>query len=319
MLAVMSGQGGIAVLISLVQVYLAAVAAYTSKEPESDTPLDGKADKATIIAGMGLWLMGTLSLGGCIYAHRRIGRQRSFERAIDVDAAGQYEEIGQTDPIADDEQLEDDPMAKSALSVRDTRQRRTMDVFRKNLLLEFSVAWVFVVTLAVFPPVTITILSVQETPPKFLQPAVFIPLHFLIFNVADFIGRTYVPAIKGFLLTNHYHVVAASLARTFFVPIFLACNTIVLQGDATTKKVPLVNSDLLYFLIIFAFGCSNGYISSLAMILSSSPTLNPAIEEEEKDIAGTLAAFCLVAGLAMGSIASFAVRWLMRGGNPFVE
>jgi equilibrative nucleoside transporter 1/2/3 len=56
------------------------------------------------------------------------------------------------------------------------------------------------------------------------------------------------------------------------------------------------------------------YISSLAMMLSSSPTLNPAIEEEEKDVAGTLAAFCLVAGLAMGSIASFAVRWLVRGG-----
>jgi equilibrative nucleoside transporter 1/2/3 len=77
-------------------------------------------------------------------------------------------------------------------------------------------------------------------------------------SVADFIGRTYVPGIKGFLLTNHYHVVAASLARTLFVPIFLACNTVVLQDDASSRKAPLINSDLLYFLIIFAFGCSNG-------------------------------------------------------------
>jgi solute carrier family 29 (equilibrative nucleoside transporter), member 1/2/3 len=50
------------------------------------------------------------------------------------------------------------------------------------------------------------------------------------------------------------------------------------------------------------------------MIVSSSPVLNPRIKDSEKDIAGTLAAFCLVAGLAMGSIASFAVRGLMRGG-----
>ena len=52
------------------------------------------------------------------------------------------------------------------------------------------------------------------------------------------------------------------------------------------------------------------------MILSSSPALNPAIAEEEKDIAGTLAAFCLVAGLAGGSVSSFGVNWLIRG-NAF--
>jgi equilibrative nucleoside transporter 1/2/3 len=146
-LAVMSGQGGIAVLISLVQVYLAILAAYASKEPGSDEPQDGRTDKATIIAGMGLWLLGTLSLGACIYARRRITRQRHFERTVDVDAAEQYEEIDQTDPIAVDDEAEVDPLAKSVLSVRDTRERRTMNVFKKNLLLEFSVAWVFVVTL----------------------------------------------------------------------------------------------------------------------------------------------------------------------------
>jgi equilibrative nucleoside transporter 1/2/3 len=146
-LAVMSGQGGIAVLISLVQVYLAILAAYASKGPQSDEPQDGRTDKATIISGMGLWLLGTLSLGACIYARRRITRQRHFERTVDVDAAEQYEEIDQTDPIAVDDEAEVDPLAKSVLSVRDTGERRTMNVFKKNLLLEFSVAWVFVVTL----------------------------------------------------------------------------------------------------------------------------------------------------------------------------
>lgn len=52
------------------------------------------------------------------------------------------------------------------------------------------------------------------------------------------------------------------------------------------------------------------------MILASSPALNPALAEEEKDVAGTLAAFCLVAGLAGGSVCSFGVNWLVRG-NAF--
>jgi equilibrative nucleoside transporter 1/2/3 len=45
------------------------------------------------------------------------------------------------------------------------------------------------------------------------------------------------------------------------------------------------------------------------MITASTPALNGAIGEDEKDVAGSLAAFCLVAGLAGGSLASFGVAW----------
>jgi equilibrative nucleoside transporter 1/2/3 len=49
------------------------------------------------------------------------------------------------------------------------------------------------------------------------------------------------------------------------------------------------------------------------MIHASSPALNPAISEDEKDIAGTLAAFSLVSGLAVGSLCSFAVNYIING------
>lgn len=49
------------------------------------------------------------------------------------------------------------------------------------------------------------------------------------------------------------------------------------------------------------------------MILASSPALNPRIMDEEKDVAGTLAAFCLVAGLAGGSVLSFGVSYMVGG------
>ena len=57
----------------------------------------------------------------------------------------------------------------------------------------------------------------------------------------------------------------------------------------------------------------SSYISSLSMILASSPSLNEVIEGDEKDVAGTLAAFCLVAGLAGGSLCSFGMNWWVRG------
>jgi hypothetical protein len=56
------------------------------------------------------------------------------------------------------------------------------------------------------------------------------------------------------------------------------------------------------------------YISSLGMILASSPTLNPLVKETDKDVSGALAGFCLTAGLAVGSMMSFLVRWIVRGG-----
>lgn len=73
-------------------------------------------------------------------------------------------------------------------------------------------------------------------------------------------------------------------------------------------KSPVINSDTAYFIIVGLFGATNGYVGSLCMINSSSPAMNPKIKEEEKDVAGTLAGFCLVAGLAVGSVASFGVR-----------
>jgi hypothetical protein len=57
---------------------------------------------------------------------------------------------------------------------------------------------------------------------------------------------------------------------------------------------------------------SHSWISSLSMIIASSPSLNPAIEEDEKDVAGSLAGFCLTGGLVGGSLASFIVGWIVK-------
>jgi hypothetical protein len=59
-------------------------------------------------------------------------------------------------------------------------------------------------------------------------------------------------------------------------------------------------------------GLPRRWISSLSMIIAASPSLNPAIEHDEKEIAGSLAGFCLTGGLVVGSLASFLVGWFMK-------
>lgn len=72
-------------------------------------------------------------------------------------------------------------------------------------------------------------------------------------------------------------------------------------------------------LILFIFGWTNGYVSSLCMMAAPSIEHNPKLKgrTEDVDVAATVASFCLVAGLVLGSIASFAVKSAVCQCNPF--
>jgi equilibrative nucleoside transporter 1/2/3 len=75
----------------------------------------------------------------------------------------------------------------------------------------------------------------------------------------------------------------------------------------------------MFLLLIFGF--SNGYVSSLCMMFAPSLEHNPRLKgrREDVDVAATAASFCLVGGLAIGSIASFAVRAAVCDCNPFIS
>ncbi|WWD15728.1 hypothetical protein CI109_100150 [Kwoniella shandongensis] len=288
-IAVMSGQGGIAVLVSGVQSFLAILSATSSSSP----PRGGnEEEQVSKLAGVGLWALGSIGIVGCLFAHNYLVKHPEYEAVLNPAIASP----------------QDEDLTLGVGAVVGKEESKTRKVFRKNALLETAVAWVFVVTLSVFPPVTTKILSTHHPVPRLLQPDVFIPLHFLIFNIGDYLGRTYLPSISFLLLTSHSHILLASFARTLFVPLLFACNV----TPRSIDSVPVINSDLAYFGIILFFGITNGYIGSLCMIVASSPALNPKLEEDEKDVAGTLASFCLVAGLAGGSLSSFAVTWAVN-------
>lgn len=97
------------------------------------------------------------------------------------------------------------------------------------------------------------------------------------------------------------------------------CN--VQSGSSTTVHNPIINSDFLYMVILLAFGWTNGYISSSCMMAAPSLEHNPRLKgrAEDVDVAATVASFCLAAGLATGGIASFAVKSIICGCNPFIN
>ncbi|TYJ52556.1 hypothetical protein B9479_006846 [Cryptococcus floricola] len=280
-LGVMSGQGGIAVLVSGIQFVLAFVGAIGKKE--NGVPGGEEASK---LAGVGLWAACTLGALACFVASNYLQKQPKYTSVISGKASRASGEDEHT-----------------------KIKGSSMKILSQNWEVNVAVAWVFIVTLSVFPPITTRILSTHVPTPRLLQPDVFIPLHFVLFNIGDYIGRTYLPAIPSLLLTSPRRILTLSLGRTLFIPVFFACNV----TPRSIGNTPFINSDFLYLAIILAFAITNGYMSSLCMIVASSPSLNPRIKDEERDVAASLASFCLVAGLAGGSMASFGVSWAVGG------
>ncbi|BGP38966.1 hypothetical protein JCM10449v2_002904 [Rhodotorula kratochvilovae] len=185
-------------------------------------------------------------------------------------------------------------------------------VERKVRHLGIAMFLVFGVTLAVFPSITSTIISVKSGDPdaRLLQrPELFVPLGFAVFAGGDWLGRL-MPQWERLAWTNWKALMACSVARVVFVPLFLMCNQTT-GGDGRA----LIHSDLAFFAIMLVFAVSNGYFSTLIMLAS---VVEPSLEPDEVEVAATCLAFYLTAGLAVGSFLSFGVRGAICHCNPFV-
>ncbi|GAA5874876.1 hypothetical protein JCM3774_006553 [Rhodotorula dairenensis] len=183
---------------------------------------------------------------------------------------------------------------------------------RKVRHLGIAIFLVFCVTLAVFPSITATITSVRTGSPDanlLQQPALFVPLGFAVFAGGDWLGRV-LPQWEFFQWTNWKGLMACSVARIVFVPLFLICNQ-----SAGGTGLTIIRSDVAFFAIMLAFSVSNGYISTLIMLAS---VVEPTLEEDEIEVAATCLAFYLTLGLSVGSLLSFAVRGAICRCNPFL-
>ncbi|KAI8078663.1 equilibrative nucleoside transporter [Halteromyces radiatus] len=214
--------------------------------------------------------------------------------------------------ISDDEDSE---------SSQHTTTRPVKQLVKKSMGLIFAVAYVFVVTLMIFPSITALIKSVVRHPPssdntsptrttttsqsRFFDDDIFIAMHFLLFNVGDWVGRV-LPLWSSFQTFKSSLLVIFSLLRTGLIPLFLICNVVV----SRERLLPvLINSDLAYFLLIWIFSVTNGWVSSLSMMAAPQQTyLRSAAEKSQ---IGSIMSFALVVGLAIGGCMSFWIRTLI--------
>lgn len=167
-------------------------------------------------------------------------------------------------------------------------------LFKKLYWLASSIFLTFAITMS-FPVFTQQILSVRDpaTTSRLFQPACFIPLAFLFWNVGDLVGRI-LPAIPSLSLTSKPRTIfILAVSRLLFIPLYYLCN---LQG-----KGAAINTDVFYLLVVqVGFGITNGYLGSNCMM-----GYYEYVDEEEREAAGGFMSLCLVAGLTVGSFLSF--------------
>lgn len=191
------------------------------------------------------------------------------------------------------------PASPESTSNGATDERKSvplLTLFRKLFWLATGVFITFAVTMF-FPVFTQRILSVR--PPSdqgpLTQPATFIPLAFLFWNIGDLLGRllTAVPSLS--LVRRPRLVFVLALSRLVWVGLYHLCN---IKG-----KGAVVPSDFFYLVVVqLGFGLSNGFLGSICMIGAGE-----WVEPEEREAAGGFMGLMLVGGLAVGSLLSFAV------------
>ncbi|KAI8602463.1 nucleoside transporter-domain-containing protein, partial [Dissophora ornata] len=197
-----------------------------------------------------------------------------------------------------------------------------LDIYPKKkshplVILYFSIMLVFGLTLSLFPSLTALVESTNTAPDR---PRVFgdlfVPLHFLTYNLGDWAGKAlpsfawFAPNTKHPTRKQQLRYMLSAFGRFVFIPIFLTANLPILPEK---RLLPLlIQRDEVWFTLVFLFALSNGYLGSIIMMVGPACVLGG----EKKGRAGVKLGFWLTAGLALGSVASFGVRDLMcaRGG-----
>ncbi|KIK65644.1 hypothetical protein GYMLUDRAFT_39141 [Collybiopsis luxurians FD-317 M1] len=300
----LSGQAAVAIVVSAVQV-LSAIASVGNGSKSSADVLtrsrDPEESSAFIFFGLS-----TIFLLFSAAAQRWLVSMPAYHTvAGSLEVRKAVPEIG-----TDDEHR---TLVSSGPSQVFSEKSRIWRVAKANILFEIAVAYVFMVTLTVFPPITASVQSVNPN----IHPLLFTSIHFLVFGVGDFFGR-YLCSFPKLLIWSAKRLLVLSLSRTIFIVLFLLCN-VQRPNNSSIPAVPLINSDFLFMLILLAFGLSNGYVSSLCMMSAPSLEHNPRLKgrRDDVDVAATVSQFCLIGGLVLGSIASFAVRGAVCACNPF--
>jgi solute carrier family 29 (equilibrative nucleoside transporter), member 1/2/3 len=166
-------------------------------------------------------------------------------------------------------------------------------LYKKLHWLAAAVFMCFAVTMF-FPVFTTQIVSniPPDEAPRLFQPASFIPLAFLFWNIGDLFGR--LSTLLPFSLRYRPALLfVVAVGRLGFLPLYLLCNV---RGRGA-----VVPSDVFYlFVVQLGFGLTNGWVGSSCMMAAPE-----WVEDGEREATGGFMGLNLVAGLTVGSLLSF--------------
>ncbi|KAK8778695.1 hypothetical protein V5799_019959 [Amblyomma americanum] len=163
-------------------------------------------------------------------------------------------------------------------------------VLRKVWPQALSALYALCVTQAVFPAITVLIVSSNVGSGSLWTGRFFLPVCcYLLFNTGDLCGRiacSYLP-----LDERHEKVVLfLSLARTVFIPLFMLCNA------HPRHYLPVIfDSDVAFVLLMATFSFSNGYLLCASMLQVSRK-----VESYLQERAGFLMCSAIMTGLTIG-------------------
>ncbi|XP_053568724.1 equilibrative nucleoside transporter 1 [Bombina bombina] len=172
-------------------------------------------------------------------------------------------------------------------------------ILKKMWVLALSVCFVFTVTIGIFPSVTADVKSTIAGDSAWAT--YFIPVScFLLFNIFDWAGRS-ITALFMWPGKDSKLLPLLIVLRVVFLPLFMLCNV------QPRKFLPvLLAHDAWYICIMILFAVSNGYLASLCMCFGPKK-----VDVHESEAAGSIMAFFLSLGLALGAGFSFLLRILV--------
>ncbi|VVC24455.1 Equilibrative nucleoside transporter,Major facilitator superfamily domain [Cinara cedri] len=167
-------------------------------------------------------------------------------------------------------------------------------VLKKIWKLGFSLFYNYVVTMSIYPAVTVLITSVNIEHTAWTD-IYFIPvINYLLFNICDFLGRI----LSNFLklpLNSIWPSVILSTLRTAFIPLLMLCN-----ANPRYYLPTLINNDRIYAIIMSLFGFTNGIVNNIT--IASIPHF---VNKHEQEVASSLMITFLSFGISSGTLISF--------------
>ena len=136
-------------------------------------------------------------------------------------------------------------------------------ILRKIKIEALAVFIIYVVTLGLFPAVTVLIEPTNIASHDLWETKYFVPVScFLFYNIGDYMGRLMIETSVAPRICSNFALVL-SLIRFSLIPLMLMCNIL---PDQRQYLPVYFDSDAVYIILIFVLSISNGYLTSVVMV-----------------------------------------------------